>query len=157
MPLALKYPSNCGCIECKLGLHHWQTDFKKCCTMHARGRGRRSKSHHLLCCQMLMCQDQCPHCPMFQAGGQSGFGTSLTQLVFATPCQQTELMYIGETGKWQQRSTSTHAEFSVYSFFFHSRFPTYPQVWIQYISVRLSFHTRQCHLINEGGGCYIIM
>lgn len=51
----------------------------------------QAKSHHLLCCQRRRCQDRCPHCPMFQAGGQNGFETSLTQLVSATPCQQTEL------------------------------------------------------------------
>lgn len=31
---------------------------------------------------------------------------------------------------------------------FDSRVSTYPLVWSQYISVRLSFHTRQCHLIE---------
>lgn len=96
-----------GCIECKLELHHWQTS-KQSYTIHATGR--TSKANHLLCCQMLRCQDQCPRCPMFQVGSQTGFGTSLTQLVSATPCQHTELMYICETRQWQQRSTSTHAE-----------------------------------------------
>lgn len=30
-----------------------------------------------------------------------------------------------------------------------SRVPTYPLVWFQNISVRLSFHTRQCHLMER--------
>lgn len=66
----------------------------------------KQKSHHLLCCQMPRCQDLCPRCPMFQADGQSDFGTSLTQLVSATPCQQIELMYVCNKGQWQKRSVS---------------------------------------------------
>lgn len=49
----------------------------------------------------------------------------------------------------RRRSTSTHAELT--QFFVHFDciwVSTYPLVWIQYISVRLSFHTRQCHLIE---------
>lgn len=83
---------------------------KQCYTTGTTGRGRTSKSHHLLHCQMLMCQDQCPRCLMFRAGGQNGFGTSLTQLASATPCQQTGLMHICEKEQRQQSRTSTHVE-----------------------------------------------
>lgn len=73
----------------------------------------QAKSRHLLCCQMLRCQDQCPRCPLFQAGGQNGFGTSLTQLASATPCQQTELTYVywwdeGGDKQRQQRGVCQH-------------------------------------------------
>lgn len=106
-------------------------------------RARTSKSRHLLRCQMLRCQDQCPRCPMFPAGGQSGFGTSLTQLVSATPCQQTELMY--EKGQRQHINThGTEARFM----YFDSSESSYPLAWTQYISVRLSFHTRQSDLVE---------
>lgn len=76
--------------------------------IHSTGRSRAYKSHHLLCCQMLRCQDRCPHCPLFQDGGQNGFGTSLTQLVSATPCQRTEL-YVFKNGKQKQKSISTNS------------------------------------------------
>lgn len=61
------------------------------------------KSDHLLCCQMLRYRDQCLHCPLFQDDGQNGFGTSLTQLVSAIPCQQTELMFMWTRITYQHR------------------------------------------------------
>ncbi len=93
---------------------------KQCYTIRTAGKGRASKSHHLLRCQMLRCQDQCPRCPMFQADGQNGFETSLTQLVSATPCQQTELyvhLWKQDNGRGEEEHVNTcwthHTQFCV--------------------------------------------
>lgn len=136
---------NSGFIKCKLVLHHWQTS-KQCYTTHTAGRGKNKQKSS----PSVLSDAEVPRpvSPLSDVPGRRPkrlWNFSDTAGVCHSMSANRANVYLWN-GTTEEYINTCWTDVQ----FMHSdcRVSTYPLVWIRCISVRLSFHARQCHLIE---------